>query len=897
MSKIWTRISMVCSIALIIIVLMGVSVRADELQQEAEIITETDESGESNDDTVLEPTDPDADAAIVGSGDDYPAYLKNAAKDALVDPWNFYNRECTSFVAWCLNSRNNVKFTNQYLGASRWGNAKTWGTVASSLGVRVDKNPAAGSVAWWTYGEYGHVAWVSSVNGNNVSIEEYNWATTGGYGTRTIAASNPAGYIHIADLNPSPTVSFTPWNNSNYTYIRDTDASKGMEINVSGGTCTSTGMYLYDSNGTYLAKGSNPSYTLAKVYFKINEELGYTLKSGTTYKYKFYAVVNGQNYWSNEYSFKTTGPTDIADLTATLAQTSYTYDGQAKKPSVTVKDGSTNLVSGTDFTVAYSNNTNAGTATVTVTGKGNYKGTKKLTFTINKANPTLKFANSSVAKKTTDSAFTNTLTKTTDGTVSFKSSNTGVATVNSSGSVTIKGVGKTTITATASEGTNYKKGSASYELTVTDGRVDVSGLTVALSSSSYTYDGNAKKPTVTVKNGSKTLVSGTDYTVSYSNNTNAGTAKVTVTGKGNYKGTATATFTIAKAAPVLTFASSSLTKTLGDSAFTNKLTSTTDGTVTFKSDNTKVAAVNETNGTVTIKGTGTANITASATAGTNYKAGSVQYKLTVKDGGPIRSISIAEKNITMVYGKERTLPTVTYTPSNTTDEKKVNWNSSDASVAKAESGKIKALKPGSAVLTASVPNRSAKATVNVRVLFKDVTDAGSWYYEPVYWALDNKVTSGLGTGTFQPATELSRAQAVMFLYKQAGQPNVSKLPAVNFKDVPSDAWYYNAVRWAVAKNITTGLGTGTFQPETTCTRAMIVTFLMRYSKMAGTYVAPSSSAGFKDVPGNAWYKQAVDWAVANGVTTGMGTGTFQPNVTCNRAMMVTFLKRTSELLK
>ena len=66
---------------------------------------------------------------IVGAGDDYPANLKNAAIDAIVDPWNFYNRECTSFAAWCLNSRNGVKFTNQYLGASRWGNANTWGTI------------------------------------------------------------------------------------------------------------------------------------------------------------------------------------------------------------------------------------------------------------------------------------------------------------------------------------------------------------------------------------------------------------------------------------------------------------------------------------------------------------------------------------------------------------------------------------------------------------------------------------------------------------------------------------------------------------------------------------------------------------------------------------------------
>lgn len=137
---------------------------------------------------------------LVGAGDDYPAKYKNAALDSIVDEWNFYNRECTSFVAWCLNSRNQVKFTNQYKGASRWGNANTWGTVAKSLGVTVNKTPAVGAVAWWNTGTYGHVAWVSKVSGSNVTIEEYNWGTAGKYGTRTIAASNPTGYIHIKDI-------------------------------------------------------------------------------------------------------------------------------------------------------------------------------------------------------------------------------------------------------------------------------------------------------------------------------------------------------------------------------------------------------------------------------------------------------------------------------------------------------------------------------------------------------------------------------------------------------------------------------------------------------------------------------------------------------------------------
>ena len=153
----------------------------------------------------------------------------------------------------------------------------------------------------------------------------------------------------------------------------------------------------------------------------------------------------------------------------------------------------------------------------------------------------------------------------------------------------------------------------------------------------------------------------------------------------------------------------------------------------------------------------------------------------------------------------------------------------------------------------------------------------------------------MGQGTFQPLAKLSRAQSVTFLYNLAGRPDVSGLEAKEFSDVPKSAWYYNAVKWAVANKITSGYGTGTFQPNATCNRAMIVTFLKNYAKAAGTYKAPTTAANFKDVAKNAWYKESVDWAVENGITSGYGKGTFSPNVTCNRAMMVTFLKKVAEL--
>lgn len=135
-------------------------------------------------------------------GDDYPTNLKNAAKDALVDPWTFYNRECTSFVAWRLNSVNGANFTNSMRGpngkAGRFGNADNWGPNARAVGYSVNNTPAVGSVAWWSST---HVAWVAQVNPNGtIVIEEYNHGSDGNYNRRTINASSVTGFIHINDL-------------------------------------------------------------------------------------------------------------------------------------------------------------------------------------------------------------------------------------------------------------------------------------------------------------------------------------------------------------------------------------------------------------------------------------------------------------------------------------------------------------------------------------------------------------------------------------------------------------------------------------------------------------------------------------------------------------------------
>jgi len=162
---------------------------------------------------------------------------------------------------------------------------------------------------------------------------------------------------------------------------------------------------------------------------------------------------------------------------------------------------------------------------------------------------------------------------------------------------------------------------------------------------------------------------------------------------------------------------------------------------------------------------------------------------------------------------------------------------------------------------------------------------GAYFYEAVKWAVKNGITTGVGNDLFAPEQPCTRAQIVTFLWRAAGSPE-PKGAASGMSDVVSGSYYEKAVAWAIENGVTTGTTTSTFSPDATCTRAQSVTFLYR---ALGKKV--ESSANFTDVKSDAFYTDAVNWAVANNVTNGTSNTTFSPNADCTRAEIVTFLYR------
>lgn len=327
-------------------------------------------------------------------------------------------------------------------------------------------------------------------------------------------------------------------------------------------------------------------------------------------------------------------------------------------------------------------------------------------------------------------------------------------------------------------------------------------------------------------------------------------------------------------------------------------TTATDKTVIWESSDTAVATVKD--GIVTAVAAGNATITAKAGEKTATCAVTVtnpsnsgsssggggsstpRYAVTVPDKTENGSLSVSSKN-----AKKGSDVTVTATPDK-------GYEVDDIVAKDAKGNKLTLKDNGDGTYTFTMPaskvtieatfaEKQADEPVAPEKLFADVS-ADDYYYEAVKWASENGVTGGIGENLFGANLPCTRAQIVTFLWRAAGSPEPKGMSG--FVDVSADAYYAKAVAWAVEEGIVSGTSATTFNPDAVCTRAQSVAFLYR---AFGEKV--NKAAGFSDVSADAYYADAVAWAVENGVASGIGGGLFAPDQDCARGQIVAFLYR------
>ena len=368
------------------------------------------------------------------------------------------------------------------------------------------------------------------------------------------------------------------------------------------------------------------------------------------------------------------------------------------------------------------------------------------------------------------------------------------------------------------------------------------------------------------------------------------TVKATFPATDNYEeATATADFTIAQAAPTVDITAEPASLVGGG---TVKLTVTTNApkkviptcegvTVTENSDGTFSALLPNETKTYTFTATyagdnnhASAEKTCTVSVTAYYVPGAPTYPATAP-AAPNGTVTVTPSN-----ASKGTNVTVTVKPNE-------GYELGSLAVKDASGNLLPLTDLGNGkfgfVMPASKVSVEAEFVKTASTSFADVP-ANAYFADAVKWAVDKGITNGLSDTMFGPYESCTRAQIVTFLWRAAGSPEPKT--ASSFTDVPANAYYAKAVAWAVENGITNGMTETTFAPDATCTRGQSVTFLHRALK--GT---ASGSANFTDVASDAFYADAVNWAVANNVTNGTSNTTFSPNADCTRAEIVTFLYR------
>ena len=324
-------------------------------------------------------------------------------------------------------------------------------------------------------------------------------------------------------------------------------------------------------------------------------------------------------------------------------------------------------------------------------------------------------------------------------------------------------------------------------------------------------------------------------------------------------------------------------------------------TVTWLSDNPDVATVAQ-DGTITAKSVGKARVTAAVVEnGVTYSdfcdvivearpssshhssSSTTYYDVNAAVSGEGGSVAAGTKR-----ASRGTTVTVTATAAS-------GYQVAQVSAVDKDGKTVSLTDKGDGVYTFVMPASKVDVTARFAQVQKpeekdpygDVSK-DSYYYDAVQWASNKGITNGVADGVFAPEWVCTRGQIVTFLWRASGSP-APKATELPFTDVAADAYYAQAVLWAVENGITNGTSETTFSPDQTCTRAHAVAFLYR---MSGSPAAAGST--FSDVAADAYYSAAVAWAVEKGITNGTSGTTFSPDDTCTRGQIVTFLYRLAQ---
>ena len=541
-------------------------------------------------------------------------------------------------------------------------------------------------------------------------------------------------------------------------------------------------------------------------------------------------IYTGKNNYTGEIrkNFKITEASITDDMIANIP--SVTYNTKPHTPEVTVTFEGSPLEAGKDYDVAYTNNIYAGTATVTVTGKGNFTGTASKNFAIAQAylsveNQTVTHFRTETDAKSyavpadmfladeKETGFTITVTD-YDGDEIFT---TAPAVNGTNVNYQLNGTAGTAFVEVKVKPDSSNYANASFTLTfVVNDKENVSG-SISFPDGSAVYTGTGiKYENATISGYSGTLRYG--YTPNASTGASldasglpltVGTYTVAVTFNSDASfGYKTATFTITKATPT------------GTPGYTKLETS------------------------------GKTLADAKLTVGTIRPAGTIAWDL------PLTTV--------LEDGKAYAW---TFTPADTH-----NYTILTGTL-------VPYVDDGMDYIPGVIGGNTGSFN------FHDVSRL-DYFYDAVKWAAENGIASGTGRYTFSPNAVCTRAQTVTFLWRAAGSP-LPRYRVCPFTDVKPSDYYYNAVLWAVEQGITTGLNATTFGPDVTVTRGQVATFLYR----AASAAKPSTFNPFTDVKTTAYNYDAILWAYDNRITTGTSDTTFSPDAYCTRAQIVTFLYR------